>query len=508
MHKIKYSLYPNNEVRIVHYYSRDNVPVKPTSEEGAGDFPCPGTSSNPEGGSERSVPPSLDISSKVDQRDSKMPHRRTKFGLSAKRTILRLGGAYDTIDNTPENYIFLTGTIPGGTHDAFMAVAVQSSYITHSIAKWLKRTCPSPYWFYVWELQKRGALHIHYCIHAPDTRISDKILSGWRAKWESILEEVGAKTGTDMWLRKDGTHHKEGHDVLQAYAQKVRKSVAAYLSGYCGGAKDKHSTDFNSPYYPGRWWGCSRESTKLLRGLTKEVVAEYSDFSRASREMKLAHEAILSATPHAYHYPHKVGIGSTSVSYHPEDKGTSIWQQLTMTIHNPVQFPNASSWILALEAYTRTWLLYWNASKKRKEKDCQRLAQDCEGILSQGSLSRYTLDQRTIRTILRMNAALSLSTIAQSATERTMSVLVPPIWTYWQVQPLLRWNPHQWLSLEKDLPVRLTDCPYLSYSRTTNPKGLDEVPTEGGQSNSDSPSLPPSEQLWLFLDSLEHPQQD
>lgn len=505
MHKIKYNLYPNNEVRIVHYYSREDIPVKPTSGEGEGDFAHPGTSSSPEGSSERSVSPPLDISSKVDQRDSKMPHRRTKFGLSAKRTILRMGGAYDTVDSTPENYIFLTGTIPGGTHDAFMAVAIQSSYITHSIAKWLKRTCPSPYWFYVWELQKRGALHIHYCIHAPDTHVADKILSGWRTKWESVLEAVGAKTGADMWLRKDGTYHKEGHDVLQAYAQRVRKSVAAYLSGYCGGTKDKHSTDSSSPYYPGRWWGCSRESTKLLRGLTKEVVSEYSDFSRASREMKLAHETILSATRHAYHYPHKVGIGSTSVSYHPEDKGTSIWEQLTMTIHNPVQFPNASSWIAALETYTQTWRLYWSALKKHKEKDYQRLVQDCEGILSQGSLSRYTLDQQTVRIILRMNAALSLNTIAQSATERTMNALVPPIWMYWQVRPLLRWNSHQSLSLEKDLPVRLTDCPYLSYSRTTSPKGLDEVLKEECRSGSDSPSFLPPAQLCLFSDSSGHP---
>lgn len=458
MYITKYQLYPNNEIRAIMYRAvpRTRFLARPVllwvefyiltaiaPSETAQAFPT----DRP-----------LDISSKVDQRSEEMPHRRTTFGLPAKRTLLRLGGAYDTVDNDPSHYIFLTGTIPGGTHDAFMAVAKQSAYITHSIAKWLKRTCPSQYWFYVWELQKRGALHIHYCIYAPDSRISDKILREWRDKWEGILETVGTKTGADMWLRKDGTYHTKGHDVLQAYAQKVRKSVAAYLAGYCGGSKDKHSSDSTSPYYPGRWWGCSRESTKLLKGLTQEVSIEHTNYRDAHRNLRTHYERVLHDSPKAHYYPHRVGVGASVVSYHPQDKGTEEWQRLAKMIHKPQSFPNASSWIASLVPYIQTWLSYYNGLKKPKGKHSPRLVQDLEDILSQDSLSRYTLHQRDLRIILRTTSELSLNTIAQSAGVQTMNVLVPPIWMYHQIQPLLKWNQHGWLSLPSDVPVGLTDC--------------------------------------------------
>lgn len=504
MHTIKYSKYPNNEVRVVHYYSTSRQEINPLGKKTAQDFSCPPPAPSP--AAEEVCPgfPSLDISSDFDHPPTEKVKKRTKFGTNAKRTILRLGGAYDTVDSTPRNYVFLTGTIPGGTHDAFMAMAVHSPYVTHSIAKWLKRTAPSDYWFYVWELQRRGALHIHYCIHAPDPYIRDKILCGWHSKWESIIQEVGRKAAADMWLRTDGTYHRKGHSVLQAYAQTVSKSVAAYMAGYCGGSKDKHTLDKDSPYYPSRWWGCSRASTKLLRGLTQEIVVEHTNYRDARYEMQLHYERVLHDSPKAHHYPHKVGIGSTVVSYHPQDKGTDIWQGLTMSIHNPQYFPNACSWIRALNLYIQTWPLYFRSLKRHKEKPSQRLLQDCEDILSGGSLSRYTLHQGTLRTVRRMNSELSLNTMLRLNQGLTMSVFVPPIWMLTQIENNLRWNSHQWLNLESDLPVRLTDCWSLGHSSTTDPNG--EGAVTGAANGSLSPPNPPSsEQLCLSLDSLASP---
>lgn len=498
MHTIKYTRYPNNELRVTHYYKAERPLVNPCTDEE--DFSVSFSELSPsrdeEEDSDVSTP--LDISSKVSEQGEEMPHRRTKFGLNAKRTLLRLGGAYDTVDATPNHYVFLTGTIPGGTHDAFMAMAKQSSWAVKSISDWLRKTCPSKYWFYVWELQRRGALHIHYCIYAPDSGIREKILRDWHSKWHSIIQGVGQRSTTDMWIRKDGTYHKEGHSVLQAYAQEVHKSVAAYLSGYCGGSKDKHSSDAHSPYYPGRWWGCSRESTKLLRGLTEESIVEYSGYRAARREIQLAYEAISSDTPLAHHYPHKVGIGSTIVSYHPEDKGTAIWQQLIMTKHEPPIFPNCSSWIVSLEKYIQTWTLYYNALQKPREKHSSNSLLDLEDILSQGSLSRYTLSQRDLRIILNTTSVLSLNTIAQSATERTMSALVPPIWMYYRVRTHLRWNKHGWLSLENDLPVRLTDCPSWCDSSTTDPLREGDSIIGGALPQAQNPSDSSPLQLWLF----------
>jgi len=236
VHKIKYTRYPNNEIRAVHYYRASPSIVNDSAENEEANSACPDLSPPSDGERIAALSPTLDISSDLSQQTALPLRKKTVFGLNAKRTLLRLGGAYDTLDSNPSNFLFLTGTIPGGTHEAFSAMGEESNYVVTAISNWLSRTAPSDHWFYVWELQKRGALHIHYCIYPRDSNSCQKILSLWMAKWVSILDEVDRKRGCDMWLRKDGTHHRKGRDVLQAYAQRVQKSVAAYLSGYCGGA--------------------------------------------------------------------------------------------------------------------------------------------------------------------------------------------------------------------------------------------------------------------------------
>lgn len=499
MHKIKYMRYPNSEIRVTHYYSAPRREVNPVIENDEGNFSCPETASAPEVKCVADSPPSLDISSKVLQSAEKMPHRRTKFGLPAKRTLLRLGGAYDTVDSTPENYIFLTGTIPGGTHDAFMAVAKQSSYITQAIALWLKRTCPSKYWFYVWELQRRGALHIHYCIHAPDSAISDKILHEWRTKWESILETVGDKTGTDMWLRKDGTYHKKGHSVLQAYAQKVRKSVAAYLSGYCGGSKDKHSADARSPYYPGRWWGCSRESTKLLRGLTEQVVVEHTNYRSARYEMLLHYERVLHDSPKAHHYPHKVGIGSTVVSYHPEDKGTSIWLTLNPMLYKTPSHLNTVSTIQLYRTLTRDTTLFLEASPLHVLNFYRPLLTTLRGLVFPKPVYGYSIARKDIQVIKEIPCDLSSPLCTVRGWEKLRLHWITLQDSVKEVTPKLQYDRHGYVCNSEDI-LKLLDSHWaLKYLSTTEPKGADAV--RGGANGSISPQPPlPGNQLCLFSD--------
>lgn len=90
------------------------------------------------------------------------------FTLEAKRKLLRAGGALGRFDPEPSNCVFFTGTLPGGTEDAFRTIAERSAQIVQRAKVWIyNRYKECSYSFYCWELQKRGALHLHYVAYCP-----------------------------------------------------------------------------------------------------------------------------------------------------------------------------------------------------------------------------------------------------------------------------------------------------------------------------------------------------
>lgn len=407
MHKIKYTRYPNNEIRAIHYYSCPSDAVKEDNSVAGGDLPCSEPRSESEVKCDSSLSSYLDISSDFPERLQPSPRKKTKFGLAAKRTLLRMGGAFDTVDKDPQNYIFLTGTIPGGTHEAFSAVAEESPYIVEAIADWLRKTAPSDYWFYCWELQKRGALHIHYCIHPNDSAVCEKILSLWKSKWEDILNKVGKRRNVDMWLRADGTYHTQGHSVLQAYAQRVHTSVAAYMSGYLAGGKDKHSLDKDSPYFPTRWWGASRKATSLLKSLTDTLVVEHSNYRQARYEIQSHYERVLHDSPKAHSYQHKVGIGTTVVSYHPEDKGEKIWQELKPVLYKEKSHPFTSSMIALYQTQITQTIFLIEASPAHVQNSLESLLMTLRGLCFPAPVYGYSIASRDLTAIRLIPSSLN-----------------------------------------------------------------------------------------------------
>lgn len=336
MHTIKYSRYPNNEIRAVHYYT----PQKKNPKE----LP-PVSSELPPAGDSAQIPsapqsdPPLDISSDFEKLPKKSGYgglgKRTEFGLNARRSLLRAGGALDRSGIPAAELVFLTGTIPGGTPDAFDAMARYSAFTIKRLKDWVNNYAPAKYDFYVWELQARGALHLHYCVHIPDASNRAYVLQAFREQWERILDGIQADSGVDMWKRRDGSYHREGRSVLQAYSQVVHTSVAAYLAGYCAGEKGKHQKDAASPYYPVRWWGMSRALTSLLREMSSEITVEFSSYKDARHEILCYYEDMENDAAKVYRYQHKAGIGSSVVSYHPQDNGENQWQK-TVALHQPL----------------------------------------------------------------------------------------------------------------------------------------------------------------------------
>jgi len=129
----------------------------------------------------------------------------TRFGNNARRTLSRSAGVFDRDGIPNDELVFMTGTLPGSRRESFEAMQRWSSYAVDLLKSKLSKVCdPEPYSMYVWELQGRGALHIHYCqrIANPDQR--QFVLDNWKKMWIQVVDAVGEKVGIDMWLRRPG----------------------------------------------------------------------------------------------------------------------------------------------------------------------------------------------------------------------------------------------------------------------------------------------------------------
>lgn len=272
-YSITCSVYPNNEVRTI--VSRERGGLDYWESESQADR-SPGSLGPTE---EPSIP--LDITSKLS--GSAVPGfgglpRPTKFGNNARRTISRCAGVFDTDRLFPDEFLLLTGTIPGSTPGAFEAIARWSSWIVKTIKTWISdRGVEAAYSIYVWEFQRRGALHIHYCVHCPDVMKKVGLMKTWKKRWTEIIDTVSEKSGVDVWGRSRGGTWATNKEVIQADAQVIRKSVGSYLSKYLSKnapTSDVKPWEARRFYGPVRWWGVSRPLLKRCRELTETFKRE------------------------------------------------------------------------------------------------------------------------------------------------------------------------------------------------------------------------------------------
>lgn len=239
------------------------------------------------------------------------------FSRRARRTIQRIGGVVDT-KYDKSDCLFLTGTLPGSTYESMEAFAKWSGYATDRIGAWLRNQKIEYDSFHVWELQRRGALHIHMLIATKDQSLYKFVQENWKAHWTKILNDIGKKENIDMWARSKGGSWKDSQEVIQTRALPVEKSVSAYLSKYAtkGNTHMAKSKGFTVKFYPSRWWGCSRALRQSLDELTSCHSAEISDSQAYELRQKLYF--IQDQSFKSYSYPDKFGSGYNYVFYaHP-----------------------------------------------------------------------------------------------------------------------------------------------------------------------------------------------
>ena len=343
MYKIVAQSFPNNEVRVT--WSALPHPREPKDEEISSDdgivptYPTvnPSLEKNP-------LPPlSLVPNSQTERGDAgfgRLPDKPSAFGLNAKRSLIRRGAAMEGTA-PPEECLFLTGTLPGSTEDSFRSLAEWSSYIVHRLKSWVGNYALSKLDFYCWEYQKRGALHLHYCVWLPDSVGRAHILRRFHDWWVEILHTVGEKSHCDMFRKNSNKTHLGNTRAVRAVAEICRKSPARYLA--------KYLTKSASPvrgaaraFSPARWWGTSRPLKSLCDSLTQTIEIIEGGYHRVRVLWEEIHHACVSSDSVTYAYRHKVGSGHTLVSY-PNSPDEKKWLLQNLESFSPMAIIAAQS---------------------------------------------------------------------------------------------------------------------------------------------------------------------
>jgi hypothetical protein len=238
---------------------------------------------------------------------------------------IREGGAVVDRFCGATNAHMITLTIPGSTYAACDVVARWSGYIVNRLLQVVRRV-KSPeapiYWFFVWEHQKRGALHLHFCLGwnvCPKKR--EQLGLQIKDKWFEVIDQVGARENIDVFQHKGFKKSWRNHpEKWQWDVVSVKHSVAGYFAKYC--AKNAERNGDNEVErdrikakppngrkkamrragisYPSRYWGSSRTVKNRVRLLTQKRKFETYSGQEAERILSRVRTVMLGVAEPLY----------------------------------------------------------------------------------------------------------------------------------------------------------------------------------------------------------------
>lgn len=341
MYRIVAHSYPNNEVRVTWSSLPHPKPPPPDDEPPPRDDEGDPAPVNSDSEFLTPAPLSLVPNSQTERSSAgfgRLPDKASHFGLNAKRNLIRRGAAMEH-SAPPEECLFLTGTLPGSTVDAFRSLAEWSSYIVHRLKSWIGNYAKSKLDFYCWEYQKRGALHLHYCVWVPDTDSRAYILGRFHTWWVEILHAIGEKSSVDMFRKNSTKTHLGDTSKVRAVAEVCRKSPARYLAKYLSKSAAPARGSARA-FSPARWSGTSRPLKALCDSLTQTIEIIEGGFHKVRSLWEEVSYACASSDSVTYEYRHKVGAGHTVVSY-PNTPEEKAWLMTNLESFSPMAIINS-----------------------------------------------------------------------------------------------------------------------------------------------------------------------
>ena len=263
--------------------------------------------------------------------------RNTTFTRVAREKLRRAGEVAEEHDPNPNHWVFLTGTLPGSLTEAMNALADHSGYAVKALKDWLKFLPGEHTGFYCWERQKRGALHIHYCVHVPNPQLRTQLISQFKSKWISILDTICIKSGVDLYAKTVDYTHAINKEIVQATAQEVRKSVGRYIAKYASKEAGKDSNGSKRDLLPPRrWWGSSQNLKDLVISNTNELRIQFTSWLTSRNAYLRLKEELENRLPDAAVYVSKaLDCDSDSLTLYLEEKCKTIMEEVRNLIATP-----------------------------------------------------------------------------------------------------------------------------------------------------------------------------
>lgn len=260
--------------------------------------------------------------------DEVQVHRMGGFGVRPRETSFTRLAKYRVRDACAilkklygKQIIFATGTLPGSTPRALQAIADYSGLIVSRLEQWIRQQAPSAHYAFVWELQARGALHIHVAIGSPYKRQLKKLKQKFRSYWFGLLHRIGALANVDMFGRSAGGTWKNSKRTCRANCQWIRKDLGRYMSKYLSKGSKRPGAKV---YCPSAWFGMDKRLKKLVKQgyscvISPLVSPEFAPLLYDSLKL-----FVTRAVETVFFYRNKICADEVTVAYPREGDGLSI----------------------------------------------------------------------------------------------------------------------------------------------------------------------------------------
>jgi len=233
--------------------------------------------------------------------------RVKSFSAKSGQKVREAGAAIDILCNGDPSFCrVVTLTLPASGHEAYSALSNYSGFATNRLLQVLRHGTPKNeklYYFYCWEHQKRGALHLHLCLCTEDRGKSEKLGEALVSKWADILHDISRKSGVDLLFSR-GFGRQVASGEIQSLNQQMYYGCGAYFSKYASknsyqnreGEDKEESIDRRNArlYPPSTFWGSSHDLKAVIREHSFSWKFEGMESSEAEEEFSRALELLNS----------------------------------------------------------------------------------------------------------------------------------------------------------------------------------------------------------------------